>query len=88
MIDQKVDEKWAKFQAEYDEVMNKMKKSMVGMMVKPGGGLPGLGLGRKEAQSESVKGRTNTDDDSTPGSRPSTALKRPMGGGKVIAGSK
>jgi hypothetical protein len=44
MIDQKVDEKWAKFQAEYDELNNKMKKN-IGSMFKPGG----MGIGGRAA---------------------------------------
>ena len=70
MIDQKVDEKFSKFQQEYDDIMNKMKKQMAQMILKPGGaGIPGFGANRKEVQSESVKGRSNgttdKDDDSS-----------------------
>ena len=55
MIDQKVDEKWAKFQAEYDELNSKVKKN-IGGMFKPG---MMSGAGRAGTQSESVKGRTS-----------------------------
>jgi hypothetical protein len=44
MVDQKVDERWQKFQEEYDEVLNKMKKQVVSL-IKPGA----LGLGRASA---------------------------------------
>jgi len=45
MIDDRVEEKWVKFKAEYDEVLNKVKKN-VGAMFKPGT------LGQRTAQSE------------------------------------
>ena len=35
LIDQKVEEKMAVFKAEYDELANKMKKQVVGL-IKPG----------------------------------------------------
>lgn len=56
MIDQKVEEKWEKFQKEYDELLQKVKKNIAGM-IKPGVA-SGLGLGTRTAQSEAkVKSR-------------------------------
>ena len=80
MIDQRVEEKWAKFQAEYDEVLNKVKKN-VSSMFKPGSLMPA-----RTAQSE-VKGKSAQEEEKVSATRPATALKRIGAGMKSMIGS-
>ena len=65
MIDQRVEEKVAKFQAEYDEMKAKMAKNMSGM-------LKSSLVPQRSAQSE-----TKVKPEEAKETRPSTAYKRP-----------
>ena len=68
LVDQKVEEKWSKFQEEYEEVLTKMKKQIAANV---GKGLIKTAVGAKKEEKK--------EPEETSISRPTTAKPKPVG---------